>query len=55
MFKYYGTLPLHISEFKILKGKHPKPVSTGLLYEVLSDKGRDVTGLSDKLEDLSLL
>lgn len=49
LFKAYDILPQHYNILRILKGKHPKPVSPGEIKEVMLDKGNDVTRLLDKL------
>lgn len=55
IFKQYGILPQHFNVLKIVKGKHPEPVSPGYIREVILDKGRDLTRLVDKLVELDLL
>ncbi len=48
-FKEFQLLPQHYNVLRILKGKHPKPVSPGEIKEVMLDKGHDITRLLDKL------
>lgn len=43
IFKQYDILPLHFSVLKILKGKHPKPISPEYIHEVILDNLRDLT------------
>lgn len=49
IFKKYDILPQHFNALRIIKGRHPKPVSAGEIKEVLLDKASDVTRLLDKL------
>ncbi|UKJ09172.1 MarR family winged helix-turn-helix transcriptional regulator [Solitalea lacus] len=49
IFKTYDILPQHYNVLRILKGKHPQPVSPGQIKDVMIDKGNDVTRLLDKL------
>ncbi|KAA2242902.1 MarR family transcriptional regulator [Chitinophaga agrisoli] len=51
-FKEYEILPQHFNALRIIKGRHPKPVSAGEIKEVLLDKASDVTRLLDKLVKL---
>src|SRR5690554_454998 len=51
-FKEYDILPQHFNALRIIKGRHPKPVSAGEIKEVLLDKASDVTRLLDKLVNL---
>ncbi|NUM49762.1 MAG: MarR family transcriptional regulator [Flavobacteriales bacterium] len=48
-FKTFDLLPQHFNVLRILKGKHPNPVSPGEIKEVMLDKGHDLTRLLDKL------
>lgn len=50
--KNYGLLPQHYNALRIIKGRHPEPVSAGDIKEVMLDKASDVTRLLDKLEKL---
>jgi DNA-binding MarR family transcriptional regulator len=50
--KDYGLLPQHYNALRIIKGRHPEPVSAGDIKEVMLDKASDVTRLLDKLEKL---
>jgi len=45
----------HYNILRILKGKHPEPVSPGYIKDVMLDKGTDLTRLLDKLERKSLI
>ncbi|HEY0612791.1 MAG TPA: MarR family transcriptional regulator [Chitinophaga sp.] len=49
VFKKYGILSQHFNALRIIKGRHPKPVSAGEIKDVLLDKASDVTRLLDKL------
>lgn len=48
-FKNYNILPQHYNALRIIKGKHPNPVSPSEIKEVLLDKSTDTTRLIDKL------
>ncbi|HJT72683.1 MAG TPA: MarR family transcriptional regulator [Chitinophaga sp.] len=50
--KEYDLLPQHYNALRIIKGRHPEPVSAGCIKEVMLDKASDVTRLLDKLEKL---
>ena len=50
--KEHGLLPQHYNALRIIKGRHPEPVSAGDIKEVMLDKASDVTRLLDKLEKL---
>lgn len=50
--KEYDLLPQHYNALRIIKGRHPEPVSAGSIKEVMLDKASDVTRLLDKLEKL---
>lgn len=52
LFKEYDIQGQHYNIMRILRGKHPQPVSPGYIKEVMIDKGRDLTRLIDKLERL---
>ena len=52
LFKKYDIQGQHYNIMRILRGKHPQPVSPGYIKEVMIDKGRDLTRLIDKLERL---
>jgi DNA-binding MarR family transcriptional regulator len=52
IFKKYKIQGQHFNVLRILKGKHPEPVSPGYIKEVILDKGRDLTRLIDKLVEL---
>lgn len=54
-FKQFDILPQHFNVLRILRGRHPKPVSPGDIKEVMIDKGNDVTRLVDKLVKLELV
>ena len=54
LFRKYGILSQHFNALRIIKGRHPKPVSAGEIKEVLLDKASDVTRLLDKLVNLDL-
>lgn len=49
VFGRYDIQGQHFNILRILKGKHPEPVSPGYIKEVMLDKGRDITRLMDKL------
>jgi DNA-binding MarR family transcriptional regulator len=49
IFNKYQIQGQHFNVLRILKGKHPEPVSPGYIKEVMLDKGRDLTRLIDKL------
>lgn len=55
MLKPYDILPQHYNVLKIIKGKHPEPVTPGHILNVMLDKKRDLTRLVDKLVTLGLL
>lgn len=50
LLKIYDILMQHYNVLRIIKGKHPEPVSPGAIREVLIDKANDLTRLLDKLE-----
>jgi len=52
IFSPFGIKPQHYNILRILKGKHPQPISPGEIKEVMLDKAPDLTRLLDKLEDL---
>ena len=49
LLKDHNILPQHYNVLRILKGKHPEPVSPGTIKEVMLEKNNDVTRLLDKL------
>ena len=49
LFKDHSILPQHYNVLRILKGRHPEPVSPGTIKEVMLEKNNDVTRLLDKL------
>jgi DNA-binding MarR family transcriptional regulator len=53
--KALGLLPQHYNALRIIRGKHPEPLSAGSIKEVMLDKASDVTRLLDKLEKLNLI
>jgi DNA-binding MarR family transcriptional regulator len=55
LLKQYDILPQHFNALRIIKGKHPQPVSPGEMKEVLIDKANDLTRLLDKLEKKGLI
>lgn len=55
LFKSYDLLPQHYNVLRIIKGKHPHPVSPSDIKDVMIDKGNDVTRLVDKLVKLKLV
>jgi DNA-binding MarR family transcriptional regulator len=55
IFKQYDLQQQHYNILRILKGKHPEPVSPGYIKEVMLDKGTDLTRLLDKLERKNLI
>ena len=54
-FKKFDILPQHFNVLRILRGKHPQPISPGDIKEVMIDKGNDVTRLVDKLVIMKLV
>jgi DNA-binding MarR family transcriptional regulator len=50
--KDHGLLPQHYNALRIIRGKHPEPVSAGDIKDVMLDKASDVTRLLDKLEKM---
>lgn len=52
IFSKYHIQSQHFNVLRILKGKHPDPVSPGYIKEVMLDKGRDLTRLIDKLQSM---
>lgn len=50
IFQKYKIQGQHFNILRILKGRHPEPVTPGYIKEVILDKGRDITRLIDKLE-----
>jgi DNA-binding MarR family transcriptional regulator len=52
MLKKHAIQPQHYNVLRIIKGKHPNPVSPGEIKKVMLDKGADVTRLLDKLEKM---
>lgn len=55
LFRSFDMLPQHYNVLRIIKGKHPHPVSPSDIKEVMIDKGNDVTRLVDKLVKLKLV
>ena len=55
IFKKRHILPQHYNVLRIIKGKHPDPVSPGEIKDVMLDKGVDLTRLVDKLVRLKLV
>jgi len=53
--KGLGLLPQHYNALRIIRGKHPEPLSAGSIKEVMLDKASDVTRLLDKLEKLNYI
>ncbi|MBK9734671.1 MAG: MarR family transcriptional regulator [Saprospiraceae bacterium] len=52
VFSEYGIQGAHFNVLRILRGKHPEPLSPGSIKEVMLDKGCDLTRLIDKLVSL---
>lgn len=50
LLKEFDLLPQHYNALRIIKGRHPKPISPKEIKEVLVDKANDLTRLLDKLE-----
>lgn len=50
LLKPFDLLPQHFNALRIIRGRHPQPVSPGEIKEVLIDKANDLTRLLDKLE-----
>lgn len=55
LLKQYDILPQHFNVLRIIKGRHPEPISPGEIKEVLIDKSNDLTRLLDKLERKGLV
>lgn len=55
LLKQYDILPQHFNVLRIIKGRHPEPISPGEIKEVLIDKSNDLTRLLDKLERKGLI
>jgi DNA-binding MarR family transcriptional regulator len=55
IFSPFGINPQQYNVLRIIKGKHPKPISPGEIKEVMLDKGIDLTRLVDKLLKLGLV
>jgi DNA-binding MarR family transcriptional regulator len=55
IFSPFGINPQQYNVLRIIKGKHPKPISPGEIKEVMLDKGIDLTRLVDKLLNLGLV
>jgi DNA-binding MarR family transcriptional regulator len=55
LLKQHGLLIQHYNTMRIIKGRHPKPVSPGEIKEVMLDKANDVTRLLDKLVEMKLV
>lgn len=55
VYQKFGLLQQHYNVLRIVRGKHPKPVSPGEIKDVILDKGRDLTRLVDKLVNLGYL
>jgi DNA-binding MarR family transcriptional regulator len=53
--KAIGLLPQHYNALRIIRGKHPEPLSAGSIKEVMLDKASDVTRLLDKLEKMNYI
>ena len=52
VFSKYKIQGQHFNLLRILRGKHPDPVSPGYIKDVIIDKGADLTRLIDKLVNL---
>ncbi len=52
VFTAYKIQSQHFNILRILKGQHPQPISPGYIKDVMLDKGRDITRLIDKLENM---
>lgn len=50
VMKPFEILPQHYNALRIIRGRHPAPISPGEIKEVLMDKANDLTRLLDKLE-----
>jgi DNA-binding MarR family transcriptional regulator len=55
LLKPFDILPQHYNALRIIRGRHPQPVSPGEIKEVLIDKANDLTRLLDKLENKGLI
>jgi DNA-binding MarR family transcriptional regulator len=55
IFKKHKLLSQHYNVLRIVRGKHPKPVTPGEIIDVMLDKKRDLTRLVDKLVSKGLL
>ena len=53
--KEHGLLMQHYNAMRIIRGRHPEPVSPGEIKEVMLDKGNDVTRLLDKLVEMKMV
>lgn len=53
--KPFDLLPQHFNALRIIRGRHPSPVSPGEIKAVLIDKANDLTRLLDKLEKMGLI
>jgi len=53
--KKFGLLIQHYNALRIIKGRHPNPVSPGEIKEVMLDKANDITRLLDKLVEKELI
>lgn len=55
LLKPFDILPQHYNALRIIRGRHPQPISPGEIKEVLIDKANDLTRLLDKLENKGLI
>jgi DNA-binding MarR family transcriptional regulator len=55
IYKKYNLQRQHFNVLRIVKGKHPDPVSPGDIIAVMLDKKRDLTRLVDKMVKMELL
>lgn len=55
LLKPFDLLPQHFNALRIIRGRHPAPVSPGEIKAVLIDKANDLTRLLDKLENKGLI
>lgn len=55
IFRKHGFQAQHFNVMRIVRGRHPEPVSPKEIIAVMLDKKRDLTRLLDKLQSLELV
>jgi DNA-binding MarR family transcriptional regulator len=55
IFSPFGINAQQYNVLRIIKGRHPQPISPGEIKDVMLDKGVDLTRLVDKLVKLGLV